>query len=357
MKSSFAAVALLGAASTASLPAHAQGVDPCTQIIVYAVQQFCSLMPNGQSLCQPVALTGPGPTCKVPEGTQFKPIPLAPPSVQFPTPNPMAMPAPFPAMPSAPMPYRGSPISPFTAQSVSPFGPQPFQFVPPQQAPALATAPAPVAVTPPAPAPALAAPTTTGAHTPPPADAKPMVATVPPVAAPEVAPQAATTPEAKPASVAVSAAATEAPAQPAPAPVAVQAASPEPEPMPANLPEAPSLPAIVAEAVALFPFDSAELTPLGQETLSNWLATAPVGMPVVVYGYADRLGPEDYNMDLSQRRADAARSYLISHGKDARDIRSIGKGEADPVKRCKGGLSQATIDCLAPNRRVHITHD
>jgi OOP family OmpA-OmpF porin len=114
---------------------------------------------------------------------------------------------------------------------------------------------------------------------------------------------------------------------------------------------------LVAEAVALFPFDSAELTPLGKQTLDSWLASAPMGMPVVVYGHADRLGPEDYNMKLSQRRADAARMYLISKGKDPRDIRSVGRGEADPVKRCKGGPTEATKACLAPNRRVLITHE
>jgi len=131
----------------------------------------------------------------------------------------------------------------------------------------------------------------------------------------------------------------------------------QPEPVTPNLPDAPSLPVVVAEAVALFAFDSAELTPLGKETLDAWLASAPVGMPVVVYGYADRLGPEDYNLELSLRRADAARFYLIAQGKDARDIRSVGKGETDPVKRCKGGPTEATKACLAPNRRVLITHE
>jgi OOP family OmpA-OmpF porin len=145
--------------------------------------------------------------------------------------------------------------------------------------------------------------------------------------------------------------------------VAAAASSPAPgdaatpEAVTPNLPEAPSLPVVVAEAVALFDFDSAELTALGKETLDRWLASAPVGMPVVVYGYADRLGPEDYNLRLSQRRADAARMYLISKGKDPRDIRSVGRGEADPVKFCKGGPTPATKACLAPNRRVLITHE
>jgi OOP family OmpA-OmpF porin len=140
-----------------------------------------------------------------------------------------------------------------------------------------------------------------------------------------------------------------APASPA------KTASSAPEAVTPDLPEAPMLPVVVAEARALFDFDSAELTSLGKETLDSWLATAPVGMPVVVSGHADRLGPEDYNLELSLRRATAARDYLVAKGKDVRDIRIVAKGELEPVKRCKGGPTDATKACLAPNRRVLIT--
>lgn len=324
-------------AAMAPLSAHAE--DACTQIIVYAVKQFCSLLPNGQSLCQPVALTGPSPACQVPDPGQFKPVPLAPPTVQFPMGMPMAAPTPYPAMPpvmppSMPAsPYNNPYLpSPMTAQPVSPFGTMPMPFM----APPAATVPAapPAAVQAPTPAPA--------AQSVPLAPAPTVATTSPaPLAPVQVLPPSAVMPAPK---VADSA---------APAATDISA----PEPVTPNLPDAPSLPAVVAEAVALFPFDSAELTLLGQQTLDSWLASAPVGMPVVVYGHADRLGPEDYNMELSQRRADAARMYLISKGKDPRDIRSVGKGEADPVKRCKGGPNDATKACLAPNRRVLITHE
>lgn len=121
-----------------------------------------------------------------------------------------------------------------------------------------------------------------------------------------------------------------------------------------ELPEAPMLPVLVAEALALFAFDSAELSSLGKETLDSWLATAPVGMPVVISGHADRLGPEPYNLELSLRRAMAARDYLVAKGKDARDIRIVAKGETEPVKQCRGGATDTTKACLAPNRRVLI---
>jgi outer membrane protein OmpA-like peptidoglycan-associated protein len=50
----------------------------------------------------------------------------------------------------------------------------------------------------------------------------------------------------------------------------------------------------------------------------------------------------------------AARDYLVAKGKDARDIRIVAKGETEPVKHCKGGSTDATKACLAPNRRVLI---
>ncbi len=348
--------------SLSATPARAEGEteNVCTQIMVYAVRQFCSLLPNGQTACQPVALTGPNPACQLPNPGQFKPVPLAPPTIQMPMAPPMAMPSPYPFMPPiappappAMQPYvppvmpasPGTPYqtSPTTGQSVSPFGAAPSPFMPPPAAapmnPAASAPSAPPAFPWPQ-APAVAAPSAPTPSTP--AIPWPQTTTsapqsTPTTVAPVPAPQAPTTgPSASPA-----------------APVAIDASAPEA--VTPNLPDAPSMPPVVAEAVALFPFDSAELTPLGQQTLDTWLASAPSGVPVAVFGYADRLGPEDYNLALSWRRANAARSYLISKGKDSRDIRSEGRGEADPVKFCKGGPTDATKACLAPNRRVLIT--
>jgi len=179
-------------------------------------------------------------------------------------------------------------------------------------------------------------------------------------------PSAAETPVIEP--VAALAAAPVAEAQVTPAPGMVPAAdtaantatSTIPKPVPqsetVSVPQAiASTPSVVVEdALAHFAFDSAELTEVGRSVLDDWLAKSPVGMPIVVTGYADRLGPEPYNLKLSARRAESVREYLISKGKDKRDIRTVAKGEADPVKRCRGAASLATKDCLAPNRRVEI---
>jgi outer membrane protein OmpA-like peptidoglycan-associated protein len=135
-------------------------------------------------------------------------------------------------------------------------------------------------------------------------------------------------------------------ASPGPAPIQ----APEKAPAPGAAPVSG-----VVDALAHFDFDSAELTEAGRDTLDAWLAQAPVGMPVVISGYADRLGPEPYNVDLSLRRAMAARDYLVSRGKDVRDIRIHARGETHAVKHCKGGPTPSTKACLAPNRRVEIS--
>jgi len=112
--------------------------------------------------------------------------------------------------------------------------------------------------------------------------------------------------------------------------------------------------AAVADALAHFDFDRAELTAAGRAALDTWLAQAPKNQPVRVIGHADRLGPEPYNLKLSLRRAQSVRQYLTGKGVSARVIELEAKGESEPVKRCKGGATPATKKCLAPNRRAVV---
>ncbi len=46
-------------------------------------------------------------------------------------------------------------------------------------------------------------------------------------------------------------------------------------------------------------------------------------------GYTDPLGPTEYNLKLAMKRASAAMNYLIDHGINAEQLKSIGKGEVD----------------------------
>ena len=52
---------------------------------------------------------------------------------------------------------------------------------------------------------------------------------------------------------------------------------------------------------------------------------------VELEGYADPKGPKDYNVELSQRRVEAVRRYLVQNGVEVSRIHSIGLGPiADP---------------------------
>jgi outer membrane protein OmpA-like peptidoglycan-associated protein len=70
---------------------------------------------------------------------------------------------------------------------------------------------------------------------------------------------------------------------------------------------------------------------------------------VRIEGHTDSVGNAEYNMDLSQRRADAVRSYLISKGLSGDDLIAVGYGEGQPV------VSNASAAGRAQNRRVVFT--
>ncbi len=74
-----------------------------------------------------------------------------------------------------------------------------------------------------------------------------------------------------------------------------------------------------------------------------------------VNGHADHLGSPQYNQQLSEKRAEAVRAYLVSKGADAAKVEVFGFGKTLPVKSCRDEKKRNTlIACLAPNRRVQI---
>lgn len=112
-------------------------------------------------------------------------------------------------------------------------------------------------------------------------------------------------------------------------------------------------------ADALFDFDKAVLLPAGRTSLDGLVAKLGSVDPemIVVVGHTDRLGSEAYNQLLSERRAEAVKSYLVGKGIEPNRIRTEGKGEAQPVTQrgdCAGAKSARVIACLQPDRRVDI---
>jgi outer membrane protein OmpA-like peptidoglycan-associated protein len=69
---------------------------------------------------------------------------------------------------------------------------------------------------------------------------------------------------------------------------------------------------------------------------------------IVVQGYTDSQGGASFNQDLSQHRADAVRSYLVSHGIASDRITAQGFGPSNPV------ADNASPEGRADNRRVEI---
>ncbi|GGX86241.1 OmpA family protein [Massilia dura] len=118
---------------------------------------------------------------------------------------------------------------------------------------------------------------------------------------------------------------------------------------------------IAAELSAdmLFGFDQTALTSDGKAALDQLIQSTngkEYGK-LTVTGYTDPIGTEEYNLDLSRRRAEAVRDYLISKGLKVDDVEIVGAGEADlvvPEEACTGKTGAALQTCLAPNRRVTV---
>ncbi|HEX7053320.1 MAG TPA: OmpA family protein [Burkholderiales bacterium] len=150
----------------------------------------------------------------------------------------------------------------------------------------------------------------------------------------------------------------------APAPVAKAEPEPAPQPLAQAAPETPPPPVLEKITIAtdvLFPFNRAELRESGKEKLDE-LAQKAKGAEVdriVLAGYADRIGSEEYNRELSERRAQAVAEYLASKGIDENRVQVEGRGEENPVTgdQCKRmGPERASnrklVACLQPDRRV-----
>lgn len=105
-------------------------------------------------------------------------------------------------------------------------------------------------------------------------------------------------------------------------------------------------------------FDTAEhtLTPEAQEALieiANILNVdeakeAGFALELAIEGHADSRGSEEYNQKLSERRALAAKGYLVQQGMPPRSIIAYGKGEMEPI------APNGTAAGRAENRRVEF---
>jgi outer membrane protein OmpA-like peptidoglycan-associated protein len=110
---------------------------------------------------------------------------------------------------------------------------------------------------------------------------------------------------------------------------------------------------ITLSGSVLFASDKAELLPEAQNRLGQ-VAEALMTTKkrsLIIEGHTDSQGDDAHNLELSQRRAEAVRSYLISRGYDASLIQARGIGESRPI------ASNDSAEGRANNRRVEIIVD
>ena len=163
---------------------------------------------------------------------------------------------------------------------------------------------------------------------------------------PDLVPRPAPKPAPKPAAPA----ANPKPAAPAPKPAAKPAAA-APKRCDAT---------VTLQSDELFVFNKSDLTAgakgrLDKDVLSKLLGCARIES-VVIEGHTDRLGSQQYNQKLSDKRAESVKKYLVSKGIDAGKIETIGMGKTVPAKFCPDSKNRKElIACLAPSRRAIVS--
>jgi peptidoglycan-associated lipoprotein len=99
-----------------------------------------------------------------------------------------------------------------------------------------------------------------------------------------------------------------------------------------------------------FDFDKCMITPDSAAILKDnarWLGSNPTGR-FRIEGNCDERGTVEYNLALGQKRADAARNFLLALGMDGKKIETVSYGKGKPLD------SASTPEAWAKNRRDHF---
>jgi OmpA-OmpF porin, OOP family len=112
---------------------------------------------------------------------------------------------------------------------------------------------------------------------------------------------------------------------------------------------------------ALFPFDKfqeKDLSTLARKHLNQMIEKLPkqgyATTNISVTGYADRLGTKEYNLALSEKRAQTIRDYLVSKGIAANSIKAQAGEWKNYSDSCNSQDKISQIACLSADRRVEI---
>jgi OOP family OmpA-OmpF porin len=119
---------------------------------------------------------------------------------------------------------------------------------------------------------------------------------------------------------------------------------------PVAAPPPPPPPAAAPSYMVFFDWDRSNLSQQALNTIQQaadaYKATGKAR--ITATGHTDKSGPEDYNMALSLRRANAVKDALVRDGVPAMAISVIGKGETQPLVQTADGVREPQ------NRRVEI---
>jgi outer membrane protein OmpA-like peptidoglycan-associated protein len=99
-----------------------------------------------------------------------------------------------------------------------------------------------------------------------------------------------------------------------------------------------------------FDFNKATLRADSEGSLQRILTVlqGDAALALEVQGHTDNVGGDDYNLKLSQERADAVKTWLVGHGVPATRITTRGYGRQQPV------ATNDTDEGRARNRRVEL---
>lgn len=127
--------------------------------------------------------------------------------------------------------------------------------------------------------------------------------------------------------------------------------------------EAPPSPRIIVLEGVRFEFDKAVIRPESFPVLERNLPELQAGsVGVKVVGHTDSRGTDDYNQDLSERRARAVKDYYVQRGIPADRLEVEGRGESEPIAVNEpvdeGGDTEAEHEHADPgrakNRRIEL---
>ena len=108
--------------------------------------------------------------------------------------------------------------------------------------------------------------------------------------------------------------------------------------------------AVTFESGLLYDYDSDVVKPTAATNLRSFAQSLDKypNTDIMIVGHTDSQGSDTYNLQLSERRAIAARNYLVSQGVSAARIKVAGRGESEPI------ADNATDAGRSQNRRVEV---